>query len=82
MARRQLKFQRNHFQEADHQTVETNKQKTQVCSNEKVKVDVRQQVWMEGGDSILQDFDSVKIRLFILKSKKPLFLESENYDFS
>ena len=27
MARRQLKFQRNHFQEADHQTVETNKQK-------------------------------------------------------
>ena len=56
MARRQLKFQRNHFQEADHQTVETNKQKTQVCSNEKVKVDVRQQVWMEGGDSILQDF--------------------------
>lgn len=36
---------------------------------------------MEGGDPILQDFDSVKIRLFILKSKKPLFLEYENYEF-
>ena len=29
--------------------------------------------WMEGGDPILQDFDSVKIRLFILKSKKTPF---------
>ena len=37
---------------------------------------------MEGGDLILQDFDSVKIRLFTLKSKKPRFLEYENYDFS
>ena len=42
MTRRELKFQRNHFQEADYQIVKTNKQKTQVCSSEKVKVDVRQ----------------------------------------
>ena len=28
---------------------------------------------MEGGDLILQDFDSVKIRLFTLKSKKNPF---------
>ena len=34
-----------------------------------------------GGDPVLQDFDSVKIRFFILKSKKPPFLEYENYEY-
>ena len=28
---------------------------------------------MEGGGPVFQDFDSVIIRLFILKSKKPLY---------
>lgn len=37
---------------------------------------------MEGGDPILQDFDSVKIRLFILKSKKPLFWNMRIMSFS
>lgn len=47
MTRRKLKFQRKHIQKADYQTVKTNKQKTQVCSSEKVKVDVRPE-WKEG----------------------------------
>ena len=51
MTRRELKSQRKHIQEADYQTVKTNKQKTQVRSGEKNEGGCK--AWMEGGDPIL-----------------------------